>query len=98
MRRGTGITTRQIQNAPQGAIYIWVSSDIYYPKHLARHLGREDLEIVGKNWLYGVKWHGREFTGVVVDHATRVGPKGHHALDIIRARMKRKSTDGESDD
>lgn len=67
--RQTGRTTRQMVNAPEGAVYVWVSADLDYPRHLAHRLGRDDLRIVDSKWL------AREdatasTTYVVIDHAT----------------------------
>ena len=46
--RGTGRTTRQMENAPYGATFVWCSNHgLHYPRMLAKHLGRDDLIIVG---------------------------------------------------
>jgi hypothetical protein len=72
MKRGTGITTRQIKEAPKGAVFVWLNSHVDYPKRLARELGREDLDIVPKSRLTPDNWCGRRLTGVVVDHACQL--------------------------
>lgn len=41
--RGTGHTSHQMLEAPVGAHFIWCNQATWYPKALARHLGREDL-------------------------------------------------------
>ncbi len=51
MERGTGTTTRQMQEAPQGSVFVWCGRYLSYPKDLARNLGREDLNIVPLMWL-----------------------------------------------
>ena len=81
--RGQGTTTQQILNAPKDALFIWMHGDTYYPKGLARKLGREDLEIVGPDFLDWKKWRGRIFTGVVVDHAAELTDRQHEALTEI---------------
>lgn len=65
----SGKTTQQMQEAPYGALYIWVNGNISYPKALALHLGRGDLVIVSPTFIESGKWRGKEFTGVVLDHA-----------------------------
>jgi hypothetical protein len=69
-----GRTTRQIHEAPKGAFYVWVNSDSYYPRMLARALGREDLMIVGPSWLTPGNTLGRSPTPFVLD------PAAHHVL------------------
>ena len=43
--RGTGFTSRQMENAPDGAVFVWCNGHLDYPKRLAEHLGRKDLRI-----------------------------------------------------
>jgi hypothetical protein len=69
MARGTGTTTKQMRNAPFGAIYIWVNGDTSYAKELAQKIGRDDLEIVRPTWLEYRRWQGRLLTAIVCDHA-----------------------------
>lgn len=66
--RGDGSTTRQMQEAPHGAVFAWVSNVIRYPIRLAEFLGRTDLKIVGQSWVSARKWLGTR-DPVVVDHA-----------------------------
>lgn len=70
--RGSGITTRQMREAPQGAVYLWCNNHLSYPRELARHLGRTDLRIVGPSWLENGWIGGGTYLrrGFVVDHAT----------------------------
>lgn len=66
--RGSGRTTRQMQEAPRNAIFVWCNNHTLYPQQLARQLGRTDLRIVGPSWLdHG--WAGL-WQPVVADHAT----------------------------
>lgn len=67
--RGTGRTTKQMLDAPQGAVFVWCNSDTYYPKALARKLGRIDLRVQPLSWLTHKNVVGRRFTGFVLDHA-----------------------------
>lgn len=73
--RGTGRTTRQMQNTPHGAVYIWPGhGSVSYAKVLAHDLGRSDLEIVNQDVLDrgGERLRGRRLTGVIVDHDCRL--------------------------
>lgn len=66
--RQSGLTTAQMREAPHGAIFVWVNGNLSYPRHLARSLGREDLQIVPLSWLQ--ERNARTpTTGVVLDHA-----------------------------
>lgn len=67
--RGTGRTSRQMVEAPLGAVYVWCNAFRQYPCELARHLGRDDLEIVTPLWLAAASSRGRWLTGLVIDHA-----------------------------
>lgn len=76
--RGTGRTTQQMREAPQGALFIWpFEGSLYYPKHLARSIGRDDLKIVGVDSLDNYSLVGRTYTGIILDHAANLSPKRH---------------------
>lgn len=68
MTRQSGVTTRHMREAPQGAIYVWVNGHLNYPKALAQSLGRSDLEIQPPSWLSRRAVAGLE-RPVVIDHA-----------------------------
>lgn len=72
--RQTGTTTKQMLNAPGGAVYIWPEPrSIEYAIRLAEKLGRIDLQIFTPSDLNGWRsFAGREITGIVVDHACRL--------------------------
>lgn len=85
--RGTGRTTRQINDAPQGAYYVWISSAIHYPRALARHLGRDDLMFVSPDWLERAdNYRGRRGLKVVVDHACWLSPGAREGFHYICMR------------
>jgi hypothetical protein len=67
--RQTGMTTFQMQMAPPGAVFVRCTSDISYPKHLARSLGREDLQIWPSAKLDERYIRGQGFNGFAADHA-----------------------------
>lgn len=79
--RGTGRTTRQMQQAPIGAVYIWCNNLLDYPKRLADKLGRSDLKIVGTEWLENRRWRGVEISGLDIDHAARLTASQMAELD-----------------
>ena len=66
--RQTGVTTRQMMEAPQGAIYVWPNSHLDYPRRLARHLDRLDLKIVSAGSVRFETVAGKRVT-MIVDHA-----------------------------
>ncbi len=80
--RGNGETTRQMLNAPHGAVFVWCNGRTAYPEQLARILGRVDLQVVPLSWLTCYDyWRGRRFPGVVIDHAAELSSEG---ADVAR--------------
>lgn len=71
---GTGRTTRQMEAAPKGALFIWCNDSLDYPRDLARRICRTDLVIVGLSALENgaCTLRGRTFSGVGVDHAANL--------------------------
>jgi hypothetical protein len=63
--RGTGRTTRQMLDAPKGALYVWCNKHLDYPRALARHLGRADLVVVSPSY----ERRGYSSALVILDHA-----------------------------
>lgn len=84
--RQTGITTRQMIEAPEGAFYVWCNSNTYYPIMLAKRLGRHDLRVVGSDWLM---YPGNVFSAldVAIDHALEPTCRQMEAIDHIRIRQ-----------
>lgn len=69
--RGTGRTTKQMKEAPKGAVYVWCNKEVWYPQRLAEKLGRKDLQIEPRSWLTSERWRGLNLKGLVLDHAVR---------------------------
>jgi hypothetical protein len=90
--RGTGRTTEQMKSAPVGAVFIWCNSNLAYPKGLAEKLGRQDLQIESPSWLSFRNIAGREFVGVVVDHASHLDAEALYALDQLRTRIRENAS------
>lgn len=82
--RQSGRTTRAMQEAPKGAVYVWVHSNLDYPKELARKLGREDLRIVSPAWLEDRVWVGSLFSGIRLDHAATLSSRQWDAYFEVR--------------
>lgn len=82
-----GTTSRQMLEAPPGAFYLWpVGRSLDYARHLARHLRRDDLRIIGPDnmeMLRGI--HG----ALVVDHACGLHLTSRQWEDIERWKGKR---------
>ena len=82
----TGTTTRQMQKAPLGAIYVWPNANLGYPKRLAVALGRPDIVIKPPGWL--IARNVREFPplSVVIDHATTLTFENMEALSYLEGK------------
>lgn len=79
-----------MQQASQGALFVWCNSHLSYPNTLAKQLGREDLQIVSPSFLED-KWQGREYVGVVVDHAAYLTEQQLRGLQGIVSRVRKLS-------
>ena len=84
--RGTGLTTQQMNEAPPGAVFVWCNSNLYYPQTLARKLGRDDLTVRPLSWLLPCNVMGRDFSGVVLDHAAHPSTEACEAMNYARVR------------
>lgn len=62
-----GRTARQMADAPHGAVFVWHQAGDRYPRGLARALGRDDLQIVGADWVQARNLRGCR-VHLVVDH------------------------------
>jgi hypothetical protein len=69
--RRTGRTTKQMQAAPKGAIFVWCNGGTHYPKELAKKIGRPDLDVVALDALNDpMRFRGKQISAIVLDHAT----------------------------
>jgi hypothetical protein len=85
--RGTGITTRQIRAAPEGAVYVCMNGALDYTKNLSRSLGRHDIRVVSAEWLLSpdLVIRARHVPGVI-DHAVmRIASFTDEQMYLIRA-------------
>lgn len=83
MAKYEGETTKQMLNAPQNSVYIWVNSKTHYPIRLASKLGRQDLSIFPPSFLERHQWQcmGKNF--VVIDHACELTDEQRHGLQPV---------------
>jgi hypothetical protein len=86
--RRVGNTTRQMEDAPKGAIFVWVNHHLDYPKQLAREIGRVDLKIVSPEWIEDRRWRGVELSGIVLDHAAPLTNRQWEALHEAQTRVR----------
>lgn len=72
--RGSGRTTKQMEEAPIASVFVWpVPRSIGYAKDLAAYLGRGDLDIIPPDGLERLK--GTKRRSIIVDHAASDHPK-----------------------
>lgn len=91
--RSIGRTTKQMQEAARGAMFVWVNDFLHYPKRLALLLGRTDLEIVSPGFFDTEgRVLGREFMEVVIDHAARLTTTQWHNVELARTRIKQPAS------
>ena len=88
MRKLTGLTTNQMLKAPVGATYVWVNSNLCYPKKLARHLGRQDLEIVRSSWLTFRNCNGRRVSALILDHGLETDEEMQEVIEYLKIRSR----------
>jgi hypothetical protein len=87
--RGTGRTTRQMQAAPPGAVFVSAHHGTKgYDKELARSLRREDLLIVDPSWLTEQRWQGLTLPGIVIDHAAKLAKEEQRCLELALTRVR----------
>ena len=88
--RGTGRTTKQMQLAPKGAVFVWVNACLSYQKHLASLLKRQDLLIVSPSWLeYPGGYLGKRLPGIVLDHAADLTAEQWRGWEEAKAMVGR---------
>lgn len=87
MARGTGMTTRQMKEAPNGALFIWCNDRLAYAKDLARHLSRDDLDIRGPMSIDRHELRGRRWPAIVVDHYARLSQSQAEGLERLYAYL-----------
>lgn len=89
--RGSGRTTRQMENAPIGAVFVWCNDHIDWPKRLALSIQRSDLKILRLSVLdHGAQiLRGLEFSGFVIDHAADLSDKQSETVNWLLSRVRK---------
>lgn len=87
MERGTGKTTEQMKEAPEGAVFIWCNDNLWYPRDLAKRLQREDLRIKGISALDRFELYGLRVP-IIVDHAAELSERQAHLLQALNCRSQ----------
>lgn len=86
--RGTGRSTALMRMAPRRALFIVRDRHlVHYTTHLARALGREDLQIQGAEFIETDRWRGTEYTGIVIDHDVRLTENQEYRLQALLIRV-----------
>lgn len=88
--RGVGNTTRQMEAAPHGSVFVWCNGDLNYPCMLAEKIGREDLKIVGPEWLLNRHFAGLELSGLIADHGLIFNNDLHYAWAAASPQVRVK--------
>ena len=94
-----GLTSSKMRSAPIGAYYVWVNSSLYYPKALARHVGRVDLQILRPSDLSAhslEKLLGRTPLPIVLDHACQEMLSNEELLGYHELRRRYEAQVGRS--
>ncbi len=88
--RRDGTTTRQMQDAPPRALFIWCNDDLWYPKDLAKKIGRTDLRIEGPRIFDrgAMRLCGIELSGLVLDHAFRPDDMAREAIERLEPYIR----------
>jgi hypothetical protein len=79
-----GKTESQLRGAPRGAIYVWHSQGLMYPKRMARWIGRDDLLMVAP-YHVSSEMLAAQGRPVVVDHGAILPVE---LLDVIDVHNK----------
>lgn len=96
--RQTGRTTKQMERAANGAVFVWINDSLDYPKALARKIGRADLEIIPASRLTRDFVSQRCIIGrlepvsIVIDHHAegRLPYEGWLALRLYELERERR--------
>lgn len=87
-QRQTGRSTKQMEDAPHGATYVWPNDVLFYPDMLKERTGRTDLNLISlQHFRYQLE-RGMRMDDVVIDHAAE-----ELMRSIDRARLARCSAE-----
>jgi hypothetical protein len=86
-------SVKQMQQAPQNAVYFWRNTEFLEATRLAVAAGRDDLEIYGIDGLNNGRTEmflGQRLSGVVVDHAAKLTDEQKRNHDWLLCRVAPK--------
>ena len=86
-------SVKQMQQAPQNAVYFWRNTEFLEAIRLAVTAGRDDLEIYGIDGLNNSQiemFRGQRLSGVVVDHAAKLNDEQKRNHDWLLCRIAPK--------
>ena len=84
-------SVKQMQQAPQNAVYFWRNTEFLEATRLAVTAGRDDLEIYGIDGLNNSEMFcGQRLSGVVVDHAAKLTDEQKRNHDWLLCRIAPK--------
>lgn len=89
--RGTGRTAKQMQDAPQGAFFVWpIASSRWYAERLAEYLCRKDLHVISVADLDTNELRGIEMSALILDHAAAEFMDGRHwaVYELLLSRVR----------
>lgn len=78
LARQRGTTTQQMRHAKPGSIFVWCNHALDYPRELARYLDRDDLRVVGPDWLLVADNLRGMRVPIEIDHAGLLTLKRRH--------------------
>lgn len=85
-----GKTTKQMLQAPRGAVYVWCNNYIGYPTRLSKALSRSDLSIISPRSLNSQIICGH-YPVIVIDHAAEISDEQR---DLLKACTKAREVRG----
>lgn len=92
--RQTGRTTKQLESAPKGSLFICHHQpSVKYTKRLASHIGRQDIDVVPLSQFDFHSIHvfyGRKYSGVTIDHDCCPALKQWSSIKEIKLRCVRE--------
>ena len=87
-------SVKQMQQAPQNAVFIWRNTEFFEATSLAVTADRSDLEIYGIDVLNDDRiemFRGQRLSGVVVDHAAKLTAEQQRCLVwMLSTRVAKK--------
>ena len=85
----SGRSLSQMREAPPNAFFVWITSQLKYPRELALFAKRQDLVVVSPEWIEAESFRGFNPTAIVIEHHLREeGWSDKFATSLRIARMR----------